>query len=85
MTMRAQRNFKFSSSEFPLEIRLCPASMSPYAIVGTSLATPSVQHAADDDPLPDPDPSPDPLPPEPEPTDPFPGLPPSGPAGPGTS
>jgi hypothetical protein len=57
-------------------------SLEPRLIPSALVAAP-VTHA--DDPLPNPDPDPSPLPPEPEPTDPFPGLPPSGPAGPGTT
>jgi hypothetical protein len=81
--MRRQMVFHSLSCLETLDLRLSPSSMS----LGASLAHPIVSHLAsmDDDPLPNPDPSPDPLPPEPEPTDPFPGLPPSGPAGPGTS
>jgi hypothetical protein len=85
MKMRAQRRFRFSCCDQVLEVRLSPAIVSPYVIVATSLASPILQRGAVDDPLPKPEPSPGPLPPEPQPTDPFPGLPPSGPAGPGTS
>jgi hypothetical protein len=83
--MRAQRRFRISSYDQALEVRLSPAIVSPYVIVGMSLASPMMQRAAVEDPLPSPDPSPGPMPPEPQPGDPFPGLPPSGPAGPGTS
>lgn len=72
--MRRQMIFHGLSHSGYLEPRLAPAPLVA-----------SVMAPQDDDPLPHPDPSPEPLPPEPEPTDPFPGLPPSGPAGPGTS
>jgi hypothetical protein len=79
--MRRQMRFHSLSCLETLDLRLSPSSMS----VGASLAHPIISNhvAMDDDPLPNPDPSPPD--PEPEPTDPFPGLPPSGPAGPGTS
>jgi hypothetical protein len=79
--MRRQKVFHSLSCLETLDLRLSPSSLS----VGASLAHPIVSHqvSMDDDPLPNPDPSPPD--PEPEPTDPFPGLPPSGPAGPGTS
>jgi hypothetical protein len=81
--MRRQMLFHSLSSLETLDLRLSPSSLS----LGGSLLTPVISHqvSADDDPLPNPEPSPGPLPPDPQPTDPFPGLPPSGPAGPGTS
>lgn len=62
--------------------RFIPWAGSVGVTLEVRLAPSALVGVANDDPLPNPDPNPPD--PEPEPTDPFPGLPPSGPAGPGT-
>jgi hypothetical protein len=84
MTMRAQRRFRFSSSEFALEVRFSPAIISPYVPAATAPAVSICHLASEDDPLPDPEPSPGPYPGDDPPIT-HPELPPSGPIGPGTS
>jgi hypothetical protein len=81
--MRAQRKFRISFCDQALEVRLSPAAVSAYVMMGTSLADTTSPSAAVDDPMPNPEPSPGPYPGDDPPII-HPELPPSGPAGPGT-
>jgi hypothetical protein len=80
--MRRQLVFHNLGALETLDLRLSPTSLS----LGGPLATPVFGYhmSAEDDPLPNPEPSPGPYPGDDPPIT-HPELPPSGPAGPGTS
>ncbi len=73
MRMRARRMFVISGWDRALEVRLSPSIVSPYVVVGTPPAGPTISWAPDA-----PSPGPNPTIAQPE-------LPPTGPVGPGTS